>query len=252
MKKDLNKGQHFLINLKVIEKEVKVAEISKEDGVIEIGAGEGNLTKELVKKSKEVLAFEIDKRFFEKLNTLEKNNKNLKIICDDALNYSWKNYTKIVSNIPYFISEQVINKSINDGIKELTLIVGEKFKEKLRQRSSMVGIISNLFYDIKFIMKVDKKSFSPEPRVNSWLIKMTKKKNFSKIDSLLISIIRRKSKLKNSIIYSLIGLGKTKRESKEIIKNMKSLDESVLEKRAFKINKKVFLSLEKELKKLEI
>jgi 16S rRNA (adenine1518-N6/adenine1519-N6)-dimethyltransferase len=86
---DFDKGQHFLIDLNIIKKEVDVANISKKDKIIEIGAGEGNLTSELVKKAGKVLAFEIDKRYAIKLNFLEKNNKNLKVIYNNALHYSW-------------------------------------------------------------------------------------------------------------------------------------------------------------------
>lgn len=163
IKQDLDKGQHFLVDLTVVKKGVSIANISKKDKIIEIGAGNGNLTDELVKKAENVVAFEIDKRYAEKLNILEKNNKNLKVIYDNAFNYSWKDYTKIVSNIPYFISEQIINKAIKDKIPGMTLIVGEKFKEKLAKSQSKIGIISNLFYNIEFIMKVDKKCFSPPP-----------------------------------------------------------------------------------------
>ena len=250
IKRDFDKGQHFLVDLNIIKKEVDVAKISKKDKIIEIGAGEGNLTAELVKEAGEVLAFEIDKRYASKLNFLEKNNKNLKIIYDDALDHSWKGYTKIVSNIPYFISEQIINKAIEEGILEMTLIVGKRFKEKLASKQSKIGIISNLFYNIEFITKVDKKCFSPPPRVNSWLIKMSRKKEFSDTESLLISILKRKGKLKNAILYSFVERGKTKRESKKIIENM-NLNSQSLEKPMSRLTGKLLIRLIKELKKIK-
>ena len=249
--KDLDKGQHFLVDNEIIKKEVAFANISKKDRIIEIGAGGGNLTAELVKKADEVLAFEIDKRYAKKLESLKKKNKNLKIIYDDAFNYSWKNYTKIVSNIPYFISEQLINKAIKDETPEMTLIVGEKFKEKLSiSQKSKIGIISNLFYDIEFALKVNKKCFSPQPRVNSWLIKLKKKEKFSDMESILISILRRSGKLKNAIIYSLVKKGWTKKESKRIIKDM-NIQEQVLEKPISRITGKFLIRLAENLEKIK-
>ncbi len=243
IRQNTNKGQHFLIDLEI----TNIASISKKDRVIEIGAGEGNITAKLAKKAEEVLAFEIDKRYAKILNTLEKNCKNLKVIHDNAFNYPWKNYTKIVSNIPYHISEQLINKAIKDEIQEMILIVSERFKKKLAKKQSKIGIISNLFYNIKFITKINKKCFFPSPRVNSWLIKMNRKKKFSNIESLLISILKRKGKLKNAILYSLVEKGKTKKESKKIIKNM-NLNTQSLEKMMSRLTGKLLTRLTNELK----
>jgi len=248
LEQNLDKGQHFLRDLTIIKKEA-IANISKKDKIIEIGAGEGILTAELIKKAEEVLAFEIDKRYASKLNFLEKSNKNLKIIYDNALDYSWRGYTKIVSNIPFFLSEQIIDKAIEEGILEMTLIVGERFKEKLANKQTKIGIISNLFYNIEFITEIDKKYFSPPPRVNSWLIKMNRKKEFSSIELLLISILKRKGKLKNAILYSFVEKGKTKREARKILESM-DLNSQSLEKPMSKITGKLLTRLIKELEKL--
>ncbi|MEM3116614.1 MAG: rRNA adenine N-6-methyltransferase family protein [Candidatus Pacearchaeota archaeon] len=252
IEKDLDKGQHFLIDSDVIKKQISVADISKKDRIIEIGAGGGNLTSELIKKAGKVLAFEIDKKYKKKLNHLEKNNKNLQIIYGNAIDYSWKGYTKIVSNIPYFMSEQIINKAIEDEIPELTLIVGEKFKDKLlNKKPSKIGIISNIFYFIDAIMKVDKKCFSPPPKVNSWLIRMNKKKEISNTESLLASILRKKGKLKNAIIYSLVEKGKTKREAKDLIKKI-NLNQPSLEKPMSRTTWRLLVRLINELENLNL
>src|SRR3989344_2026105 len=92
------KEQHILIDNKILEKEIEISDITKKDNIIEIGAGPGNLTIELAKKANKVLAFEIDEKFKENLDNLK---INIEIIYGNALNYSWKGYNKIVSNIPY-------------------------------------------------------------------------------------------------------------------------------------------------------
>jgi len=247
MEPNLNKGQHFLIDSKIIEKEIEVAQLSKRDKVIEIGAGEGNLTSELVKKAGEVIAFEVDKRYSEELDALKQNNSNLKVIYDDALEHSWKG-SKIVANIPYFISEQVITKCIEEGIQEMVLIVGEKFKGKLEENESKVGIISNLFYNVEFIEKVGRECFSPVPRVDSWMIKFERKKKFSKAEELLIYILRGEGKLKNSILHALVNSGKTKNQARDIIAGM-GLYKNVLEKPIGSITGKILLKLKEEFEK---
>lgn len=250
MEPNLNKGQHFLIDYKVIEKEIEAAKISKQDKIIEIGAGEGNLTSELVKKAGEVIAFEIDKRYSEALNLLKDKNQNLKIIYDDALKHSWKD-AKIVSNIPYFISEQVITKCIKDDVQEMVLIVGEKFKWKLNGKESKIGIIANLFYNIEFIEKVSNQYFFPIPRVESWMIRFERKKKFSKAEELLIYILKGEGKLKNSILHALVNSGKTKNQARGIIEKM-GLHENVLEKPIGSITGRILLRLKEWVEKSSI
>lgn len=246
MFQDLNKGQHFLVNKEILKKEIEIANLSEKDSVIEIGGGEGILTNELVKKAGKVLCFEIDKRFQKTLDKIKNENKNLEITYDNALKYSWEKYNKIVSNIPYNLSEQTIMKSIEDNISSLTLIVGENFKEILSSRETKIGFASNLFFNIKFITEVKKEDFSPPPRVDSWLIHLDKKEKFNPHEKILQKILTKKGKIKNAIIYSLVEEGKTKNQSKEILEKMK-IPENILNKPVKKITGKFLLNFEKEL-----
>jgi 16S rRNA (adenine1518-N6/adenine1519-N6)-dimethyltransferase len=241
MEYDPDKGQHFLVDDDVLELEIETAALIKKDKVIEIGAGKGILTRELVKRAGEVLAFEIDERFLNELKEIKK----AKVIMGNALSYDWRNYNKIVSNISYSLSEPVIMKAIWDGIEELTLIIGENFKELICSEESKIGIITNLVYKVKPISKVDRSSFNPSPKVNSWLVKLFLKKG-SKIENLLKKIIFRNGKIKNSIIYSLVEEGFTKKESKEILEKM-NLEETTLEKPVASITGKFILILMEKL-----
>lgn len=238
-------GQHFLIDDEVLGIEIQTADVSKNDKVIEIGAGKGILTKLLAENSKFVLAFEKDSSLKKYLDKIKQ--ENLKIVYDDAMNYDWRGYDKIVSNIPYFLSGDLILRAIKDGIKEITLIIGETFKEKLMQGEGKIGFIANLFYDISPVLEVDKKSFSPAPRVNSWLITL-REKQMNPNEKFLVDVISRKGKIKNAILYSLVNSGKTKKQSKEII-NAMHLSQQVLEKPTSKLTKE-FLEKLKDLIKL--
>ena len=109
-------GQNFLINEGVFKKIIKAASLSKNDLVLEIGPGIGNLTLELAKTTKKVIAIEKDKKMCEILkDVLESwNIKNVKIIKKDILKLDLKPYTlkpyKIVANLPYYITSPVIRK----------------------------------------------------------------------------------------------------------------------------------------------
>jgi len=241
IEKNLEKGQHFLINEEVLKKEIQIAEISKKDKIIEIGSGEGILTKELVKKSQKVLSFEIDKQYENILKELEKSNPNLKIIYSDATKYSWKGFNKIISNIPYYLAEKIIIKAVIENIPFLVLIVGENFKNIIEKKLTKSGIITDVFYDTKFIEKIEKNSFSPAPRVNSWLIKLElKDKNNN--SEFIKNIIKRKGKIKNSIVYSLIEKGYSKKQAKIMLKNF-GIENNVLESSTNRISGKTILKI---------
>ena len=237
----LEKDQHLLKNKEIIKKELEEADIKKEDRIIEIGAGTGNLTFELAKNGCKVLAFEIDEKFDKFLEKIKNKYNNLEIIYGNALDYDWKEYNKIVANIPYSASEAILQKAISSDIKEIVIIVSEGFKEKLLSEEK-IGLIADTFYNIKPICKVYRENFFPIPRTDSWLIKLEKKENKSIIKKILL----KKGKIKNAIIYSLVEEGKTKNQAREIIKKL-HLDKQVLEKPVGRITAKFLIRLKNEL-----
>ncbi len=240
------KDQNLLENHEIIEREVEEAELDEKDKIVEIGAGTGALTEELCKKAGKVLAFEIDEQFEEILDELRDKHKNLDVIYDNALNYSWEGYNKIVSNIPYSLSEPIILKSINSGTDLLVLVVGEKFKEIL-EFDSKLGIAAKLFFNIKSIEKVGRENFSPKPRVDSWLVKLERKKKVSKIDLVIGNILMSDMKIKNAIMHELVDTGMTKRQAKAEIDKM-GIDKNILNKPCKKITGKFIQLLKEKIK----
>lgn len=218
-KKDF--GQHFLIDDKILKKEVDLAQISKEDKVIEIGAGNGNLTKEILKKTKNFISFEIDKTL---KDTLPKEILDI-LNFNDAIKFTWKGYNKIVANIPYYLSEKIIRKAIREEIESLVLIVGDNFKKILENKENEIGYFSNLFFDLEIIEKIPKNSFNPPPRVNSWLIKLNRK-SYGEGEQIR-RICLKNGKIKNAILSEILNLGKTKREAKKIIKDSNFIDKEI-------------------------
>lgn len=231
---DFRKGQHFLINEDILNKEISVAEISDKDYIIEIGAGKGNLTKKILLSGAKVVCFEIEKKFFDDLRKLEKKYDNLKVIYDDCLKYDWSYANIIVSNIPYHLSEAIIIKCAKEKIERMVFIVGEKFKEKL-VGVSKIGLIVRIFYNIETVLKVNKKKFFPVPRVDSWLVVFENKKKRTKEERIIKNIILYRGKLKNGILFAFIKEGFSKKKSRELIKKM-NFSEGILEKKCSKIS----------------
>ena len=244
-----DRAQHFLIDEKVLEKEISVAKLSKKDNVIEIGAGTGVLTQKLAESAGKVLAFEIDEKFKEKLEMLREKYPNLSIVYGNALEHDWKGYNKIVSNIPYFLIGDIILKAIKINFEEIVIIAGEKFRYKIEMNEDKIGVIVNLFYDAETVMKINPSAFMPEPKTDSWLIKLTIKKKGSEQEAILKRILQKSGKIKNAILYSLVEKGKTKNEAREIIKKM-NLTKDILEKPVEKITGNFILRLKDEIEKV--
>ena len=78
-------GQNFLIDTNILRNIVDYAEITDESGAIEIGPGIGALTEQLAKRSKKVVAFEIDQRLIPILEDTLSPYDNTKIIHQDIL-----------------------------------------------------------------------------------------------------------------------------------------------------------------------
>ena len=112
-------GQNFLINQLIVNKIVDISFINTNDEILEVGPGDGTLTEKILKKKpKKFVALEIDETLKNRLNPLfnKKENNKYELIFTDALNFNEKglfrsNY-KIISNLPYNISLQLLIKWI--------------------------------------------------------------------------------------------------------------------------------------------
>tara|TARA_Y100000310_G_C20680077_1_gene815399 strand:- start:2331 stop:3071 length:741 start_codon:yes stop_codon:yes gene_type:complete len=240
MKEDLD--QHFLINQEVLKRIIKESKLKKKDIVLEIGPGKGILTKELVKKSN-VIAVEIDEDLKLELDNLELIHDNILEIIDDL------EFNKIISNIPYSISEPLFKKMIKLDFELAILTVGTKFYEILTDEKSKWNLIGNIFFDIEKISDVSRDSFEPKPKTDSVILKFKKRKtklsNFEKIIKEIV--LQDDKKLKNALMYALVRVeGLTKKQAKEIIFDYK-LPQSIFEKNVDYLSNKQFHLLTREI-----
>lgn len=212
-------GQHKLLSKEILDLEVKLSNIKKEDKVIEIGSGDGNLTELIAKTKCKIDSYEIDSNYKSQLSELSSKYSNLTIYSQDALKSKWYNYTKLISNTPYHIAESIILRSLDTKIKNLTLIVGKTLSDKLKEKTK-IGIISNLFFNIRYIKEISKDQFDPKPRTLSYLITLERKTPKSKKEKILHNIFSYNGKTKNAIISALVKSGRTKNQSRETLKKM--------------------------------
>ena len=185
-------GQNFLKDKNIINKIVDSANIDKNTLVIEIGPGEGAMSELIVLKSMYTIMYEIDKRLEKVLSNKLFKYDNYKIIFNDFLKEDIKeeiskykyNNLYVVANLPYYITTPIVEKFIDDEILPDKMILMMQKEVALRYSAKpgskeygSLTVLLNYFYDIKKVFDVSRKSFIPEPNVDSAVICMSKKNN---------------------------------------------------------------------------
>ncbi len=185
MKAKKSLGQNFLKNKTILNKIVRAGEITKNDIVLEIGPGRGALTEKLLEKAKIVIAVEKDNGLFEFLKIKfaeEIKTKKLLLINDDILKFDIRKKLKarsykIIANIPYNITGVILKKFLTEQKQPENMILMVQHEVAKRiiasdKKESILSISVKAYGEPKMIMKVDKRYFSPIPKVNSAIIKI--------------------------------------------------------------------------------
>jgi len=190
-------GQNFLKEPRVLKKIIQAGQISKEDTILEIGAGFGNLTYFLAQKAKKVIAVEKDPFLAKILKENLQDFKNIELIIADIrkilpeIAEKMENY-KIVGNLPYYLTSFLL-RQISNLQKKPKLCVFALQKEVAQRicakKGSVLSFFVQLFAEPKIISFVNKNSFWPQPKVDSAIILFKTKENEIK-DDLLLKIVK--------------------------------------------------------------
>ena len=185
-------GQNFLIDKNIINKIIKIGNISNNKTIMEIGAGYGNLTESIAwMNPKKIWAIEKDKKLSFVLIEKFQSKKNIKIINEDILNIIRnKNIDKnllVLGNLPYNISTQILASLVT--LKKwppwydfLIFMFQKEVADRIiakpnTKEFSRLTVLSNWRLDIKKHFDVSKNCFFPTPKVNSTILSFRPKKN---------------------------------------------------------------------------
>ncbi|MCL2317902.1 MAG: 16S rRNA (adenine(1518)-N(6)/adenine(1519)-N(6))-dimethyltransferase RsmA, partial [Methanomassiliicoccaceae archaeon] len=165
-----SKGQNFLIDDRVAERQVKFAGISKNDLVLEVGPGLGILTTKLIEHSDHVTCIEIDENLADHVQATYGERVNL--IRGDAVKVPFPKFDVFVSNLPYSVSTPIIFKLLEYDFRKAIVMVQKEFADRM---IADVGspdysrLTVNLFYkaDCRLLEKVPRSRFKPQPKVDS-------------------------------------------------------------------------------------
>ena len=181
-------GQHFLNSQSIAEFIVNEAQISKTDIVFEIGTGLGILTPLLCKHAQKVISVDADENLIKKAKIEFSTFHNLILESGDGFKKKY-DFTIFVSNLPYSRSKDAIEWLAQNSFSHGIIMVQKEFAEKLLTQSKnrrAISIIATYGFDIEKISDVGKNNFSPPPKVDSVILKISKKID---MDKKLISII---------------------------------------------------------------
>ncbi|WP_035587341.1 16S rRNA (adenine(1518)-N(6)/adenine(1519)-N(6))-dimethyltransferase RsmA [Hippea jasoniae] len=183
-KKEL--GQHFLINEEVAERIVEA--IENKNLIVEIGPGRGSLTKKLLDVASFVVGIEIDYDLIWYLKNRFRGS-SLLLIRGDGREIKLKQEVSIAGNLPYNMAKNIIKNFIFQYrfVKEMVLMVQKEVADKIIAHTGFrefgkFSILCQLYYTPKKLFNVKPASFLPPPKVNSAVVKLTRKTDIPNIN----------------------------------------------------------------------
>ena len=181
MRKRKRLGQHFLASENIAKSIVSAAKLTKNDVVLEIGTGRGILVPLLCNKAKKVISIEYDKVLYHDAALKFSNISNLTLKHGNGFKTNEK-FSVFVSNLPYSQSRKAIEWLIQKNYSKAVIMVQEDFAKKLlnNENHKAISVLVNYAAELTPILNVKKTNFIPQPKVNSTVIKLTRKKSVSK------------------------------------------------------------------------
>ncbi len=175
-------GQHFLRWKEVGERIVDSLGAKKEDTVIEIGAGTGELTRLIVDRVSRIVAVEVDETCFPTLRVLADLHKNLELFLSDVRELDIDRYgcvDGVLGNLPYHLSAEILFWLLDRRKfwKKAVLTVQAEFAERLTAQLgshdySALSVVAQAFLKTQKLFEIDPRAFAPVPKVRSITIKV--------------------------------------------------------------------------------
>ena len=220
-------GQNFLINSQTAQKIVDLLKIEATDEVLEIGAGLGSLSYFLAKSPGKTVLIDVDERMLMFLNEHFKDAKNIEIVRQNILKQDIKVYTKIVGNLPYYITTGIIEKLVVDAKNAKTIVLmtqKEVYPKLLKENKSPLSLFLNYIANISSPIEVGRNNFAPVPHVDSVVFVITPNENIKNEDNeKLFKTIKQLFLLRRkNILNNLTNLVKNKEKAREILEKMQT------------------------------
>ena len=242
-------GQNFLADRSILSKIVDVAGDIENRNVLEVGAGLGALTNEILLRSpKKFVSIEIDKDLYNIL-VEEIKSDNFQLINEDALKVDESEFfngnINVIANLPYNVGTNLLIKWLEniELFDSFTLLLQKEVVDRIvanpyTKEYGRLSIISQSLCNVKKAFDVKPSFFRPPPKVMSSIVYLSKKDNIN-------------LNIKKLSYITLKLFSQRRKKIKKIIDNMvfnKELDESIydvldLNKRAEEISVKDYIDI---------
>jgi len=183
MNKRQRLGQHYLTSNTIAKSIVNAAKITKKDTVLEIGPGKGILLPHLCNGAQRVISIEADRQLYGNLVKKFSNVSNLILKCGDGFKTNEK-FSVFVSNLPYSKSKTAMEWLIQRKFSCAVIMIQKEFAEKLESTTGKnrkaISVLVTYATRMDKVINVSKNNFSPPPKVESIVIRLTSRRALSK------------------------------------------------------------------------
>lgn len=248
-------GQNFLVEPTVSKRIVDALVLKPSDKVLEIGPGLGSLTHFLSLSEANIDLVDIDFLMTDWLKVIYQQNKNIKIITNDVRKVDVSSYNKIIGNLPYNITTELIIFLLLNATscnKYVLMCQSETFEHFYQTSGSEYGptsVLIHLLGDVKKVLTVKAGSFVPAPKCSSTVFEINRKENadLTLVENVylftkMMFLNRRKTLLNNLINYL---------HNKELSNLLLEKCDIKITARPEEINPELYLKLFNELKLLK-
>ncbi|MDQ0258111.1 16S rRNA (adenine1518-N6/adenine1519-N6)-dimethyltransferase [Evansella vedderi] len=183
-------GQNFLIDTNILRRIVDAANVTETSGAVEIGPGIGALTEQLAKRTKKVVAYEIDQRLIPILEDTLSPYPHVKVIHGDVLKVDVKEMVNkefenmedvaVVANLPYYVTTPILMKLLEEKLPVRTIVVmiQKEVAERIAagpntKNYGSLSIAAQYYAHAETVFTVPKTVFVPQPNVDSAILRLT-------------------------------------------------------------------------------
>ncbi len=178
-------GQNFLRDENIARKIVAAVSPRPRDVVLEIGPGEGALTKYLAQKSHKLIVVDIDRRATDRMRELYPDG-DMEILNQDFLEIDLvkisgqrRQRLRIIGNIPYNITSPILFHVLDhrEAVADATFMMQKEVARRLvavpdTKDYGILAVFCQLFADVKLLFDVSHNAFYPKPKVTSSLVQL--------------------------------------------------------------------------------
>lgn len=176
-------GQNFLADTNLLDAILREAQLAGDDVVLEVGGGEGALTRKLAERAAVVHVLELDEQLREPLEEAARRWPAVRPVFGDALRVDLRALapapTAMVSNLPYSVATGVLLRTMAElpGIGRWTVMVQREIADRLRAASGTKtygapSVLAQITCRVELLRAVDPAVFRPRPRVESALLRL--------------------------------------------------------------------------------